>query len=257
MEAMVAGYGPSVFGAQDMAFVRSISWHVSCKAGFRLDLWKPQNHETIVSELEDGIFTELFTEKYKREGLIKHAYYFGALALRLGVKIGDEDLKTFKAILKRRFPGVEEVKMQIKKAFEAYKNDGTPWVFDDAGQLEAAKQQAASKDDGNVDAIGKTDGHDERAVSSKSKGKTTAKKRKATADPVEESSGNSAPGNTANTDAFYSDKLMKDPPGPRKRLKVDDMAAAEVYELLHLLYGRLAEIEKAEKDMGDTEVVEA
>ncbi|KAM0801608.1 hypothetical protein BDR22DRAFT_962365 [Usnea florida] len=104
-----------------------------------LDLMCPKNKEHVVEMLNAGLFHQLlerFLDRDFRDG----ALYLGALAMRLGAKIGEEDMSVLRELVGcvRMF---EEAREQMRAALKGYNPaGGYPWVFDCLGRLEEEGQ---------------------------------------------------------------------------------------------------------------------
>ena len=92
--------------------------------------WYPQDQDEVVRKLNDGIFHQLL-EKFKAKKWKHGIIYLGALSMRLGVTISQEDMQVLSNALKRTRM-YEMAKWQMDCALKGYKN-GEPWNFEGLG----------------------------------------------------------------------------------------------------------------------------
>lgn len=94
----------------------------------------PENHDTTVTKLNGGLFHQLL-EKFQTKNWKHGVIYLGALSMRLGVKIAEEDMRVLKETL-TRVRMYNEAKEQMHKGLEGYKSDGVAWDFKSPGVIE-------------------------------------------------------------------------------------------------------------------------
>ena len=117
----------------DFDIVGDISHEASVVANESdLDLMCPKNKKHVVEMLNAGLFHQLlqkFLDRDFRDGVV----YLGALAMRLGAKIGDDDMSVLRELVGcvRMF---EEAREQMRAALKGYNPaGGYPWVFSFSG----------------------------------------------------------------------------------------------------------------------------
>ena len=94
----------------------------------------PRDREAVVKKFNNGLFHQLlgqFQDKEERTLVV----IFGALAMQLGVMIGDPDMKIVLSSVKHAYMQ-NAAKSQTRKAIEDYKNHGRAWDFERLGLID-------------------------------------------------------------------------------------------------------------------------
>ncbi len=96
-------------------------------------LWHPENPAHVAATLNASLFQGLlgsFRLMKWNHGIV----YLGALAMQLGVEIGEQTMRVLKETLAKTSM-YEEAKGQMEKAIEGYKS-GEMWDFGNKGVVE-------------------------------------------------------------------------------------------------------------------------
>ena len=118
----------------DLEIGRKISCEASHVANEVLDLLFPKDEKHVAEVLDAGLFHQLlqrFMDRDYREGVV----YLGALAMRLGARIGKEDMKVLRymAGCVKMYDAAGE---QMKAALKGYNSaGGYPWIFSCMGPI--------------------------------------------------------------------------------------------------------------------------
>lgn len=110
------------------------------EAGIELYRVKEDYREEICTHLDSGLLDTLFdrylNETYRQDYAI---VILGALAMRLGARLNDAQLKVLWR-LTFRVEMYKKGKDQMYEAIRNYKNDGTPWQFDSPSWVEVLER---------------------------------------------------------------------------------------------------------------------
>ena len=112
------------------------------------DLWYPENHKDVVTELNAGVFHQLlvkFVDLKWNHGVV----YLAALTMQLGATINDTDMQTIRDTLPHT-PMYDEAKGQMQKGINEYKSDGKPWDFESMGLHETMASDKAGNQPGSL-----------------------------------------------------------------------------------------------------------
>ena len=118
----------------DLGIGRDISYQARDVANQDLDLLFPKDKKQVAEILDAGLFHQLlqrFMDRDNREWVV----YLGALAMRLGAKIGEEDMKVLRYMVGcvKMYDAARE---QMRAALKGYNSaGGYPWVFSCMGPI--------------------------------------------------------------------------------------------------------------------------
>ena len=134
------GWGYTLFDCDyDLEIAGRISCEASVLANGQLDLLFPEDPKVVAEILNAGLFHQLL-ERFLDRDWDDEVVYLGALAMRSGAAIGEEDMRVL-----REYVGCvkmyDEARKQMRAALKGYNTaGGYPWGFSCLGLLEEQVQ---------------------------------------------------------------------------------------------------------------------
>ena len=135
------GWGYTLFDCNyDLEIASRISYEASVLVNGQLDLLFPEDPKVVAEILNEGLFHQLL-ERFMDRDWNDEVVHLGALAMRSGAQIGEEDMRVLS-----KFVGCvkmyDQAREQMRAALKGYNTaGGYPWAFSCLGLLEEQVQR--------------------------------------------------------------------------------------------------------------------